>query len=95
MRAQSSARAQILISGRVQGVAYRAFAQHVAREKGLRGGVRNLHDGRVEVLAEGEKARIVEFVDALKVGPPSARVEDVQIRWEAPTGLPAGFEIWY
>jgi acylphosphatase len=88
-------RARILVSGRVQGVAYRAFAQRAALQQGLQGGVRNLDDGTVEVLVEGDKAAIEALLHGLRVGPPAARVQRVDVRWEQPVGEAPGFHIWY
>lgn len=76
------ARLHACISGRVQGVAFRFFAQHEARVLGLTGWVRNLYDGRVEVVAEGERERLEQFLAELKKGPRLARVEKVEITWE-------------
>lgn len=76
------ARLHAYISGRVQGVAFRFFAQHEARVLGLTGWVRNLYDGRVEVVAEGERERLEQFLAELKKGPRLARVEKVEITWE-------------
>jgi acylphosphatase len=88
-------RAHILISGRVQGVGYRAFAFDAATREGLSGGVRNLPDGRVELDVEGEGPRIERLVQSLKAGPPRSRVDGVQIAWQPAAGAFAGFEIWY
>lgn len=88
-------RARIIASGRVQGVAYRAFVQEAAQRCGVFGGVRNLRDGRVEVEAEGDRQAIEELLTCLRKGPPRAQVQDVQVEWEPPTGLSAGFHIWY
>ncbi len=88
-------RSRILVSGRVQGVAYRAFTQSAASRKGLTGGVRNLDDGRVEVEVEGHRSDVEAFVELLRGGPPLARVADVQVQWDAPTGRYADFQIWY
>jgi acylphosphatase len=79
----------------VQGVAYRAFAQAAALRCGVRGGVRNLPDGKVEAEAEGDREAIEAFVECLKAGPPRAKVEAVQVQWQSPTGLPLDFQIWY
>lgn len=79
-------RADVLISGRVQGVFYRASAQQEAMRLGLMGEVRNLPDGRVEVVAEGPRERIEELVEWCKRGPPSAVVEHVAVRWSKPQG---------
>ncbi len=88
-------RARVWVSGRVQGVCYRAFAQDAAAHKGLSGGVRNLDDGRVEVDVEGEKRAVEAFLELLRAGPPMARVDDLNVQWESPTGRGADFRIWY
>ncbi len=66
------------VTGRVQGVFFRATARERARALGLRGYARNLPDGRVEVLACGPEPALDEFCAWLWEGPPAARVEDVQ-----------------
>lgn len=66
-----------LVSGRVQGVYYRASAQQRARAAGIAGHARNLEDGRVEVLAYGEERRVLEFIDWLRIGPSAAKVTEV------------------
>ncbi len=91
----SPIRARILVSGRVQGVAYRAFTQDAASRMKLCGGVRNVDDGRVEVDVEGERGAVEAFVELLRTGPPMARVEDLELRWERPTGQHKDFRIWY
>ncbi len=88
-------RAHILVSGRVQGVGYRAFAYRVAATQGLTGGVRNLDDGRVELDVEGRQSAIRELLVQLKAGPPAARVADIQTEWKPPTRRCADFSIWY
>lgn len=75
-------KAEILVSGRVQGVYYRAFAQHAAQRLGLTGFCRNLPDGRVEVLAEGDRDVIEVLIEQLRIGPPSAKVEDLKVIWK-------------
>jgi acylphosphatase len=94
-RSSMPVRARIVVSGRVQGVGYRAFAEGAAQQRGLRGGVRNLRDGRVEVEAEGDRGAIDDLLMCLRMGPPRAHIEDVHVQWETPTGLSAGFHIWY
>ena len=79
-------RADLLISGRVQGVFYRASAQQEAMRLGLMGEIRNLPDGRVEAAVEGPKERIEEFIEWCKRGPPAAEVEHVGVRWTAARG---------
>lgn len=91
---QSRARARLVISGRVQGVGYRAFAQAEASRRRLAGGVRNLEDGRVEAQVEGERSEVEAFIEALRKGPRLARVDDLQVLWEAPGKEHAGFYIW-
>ena len=67
-----------LISGRVQGVGYRAFAVNAAREAGVTGWARNLADGRVEVHASGAERQLDEFEELLRSGPRFAEVRDVE-----------------
>ena len=75
-------RAHIIVSGRVQGVLYRKYAQTKARELGITGWAHNLVDGRVEIMCEGEKESIEEFVEWCKKGPPLARVEGMEVERE-------------
>ena len=79
-----------IVSGRVQGVFYRAATQHRAQELGLSGYAINLADGSVDVLVCGEEARIEELVVWLWEGPPAAVVTDV-ICEEVDTTTSAGF----
>lgn len=65
------------VSGRVQGVGYRNFAQRAARDLGISGWARNLDDGRVEVLAIGTPRQLENFEGELRVGPPHAEVRGV------------------
>jgi acylphosphatase len=67
------------VSGRVQGVFYRASTRQRAQELGCRGHARNLADGRVEVLAVGDPAAVHALVEWLWQGPPAAQVGDVQV----------------
>ena len=83
------------VSGRVQGVAYRAFAQQAAGRMGLSGWARNLEDGRVEVDVEGERPAVEGFVELLRAGPPMARVDALRVEWDSPTGRQTGFRIRY
>jgi len=73
-----SAARRFVVSGRVQGVGFRAFVVEAARGLGLAGWVRNLADGRVEALAEGEPAALDRLAEALARGPLLARVDRVE-----------------
>jgi acylphosphatase len=73
-----AAAARFLVSGRVQGVAFRAHTREEALRRGLRGYARNLADGRVEVVACGDAAGIEALAAWLRHGPPLARVDDVE-----------------
>jgi acylphosphatase len=68
---------RFLISGRVQGVGFRYFAQRAATQHGLAGWVRNTPDGRVEIEAEGDADALRQFEDQITGGPPGARVDQV------------------
>ena len=87
------ARAHILVSGRVQGVFYRDHTRRWASSLGLSGWVRNLADGRVEVLVEGEKKDIENLMGNLKEGPPLSWVENVAAEWEEYKGEFSDFRI--
>jgi len=91
----AAVRARISVSGRVQGVGYRAFTVRAATERGLVGGVRNCDDGRVELEAEGHKDSILSLVERLKIGPPASRVTAVQVEWVKAMGRYADFVVWY
>ena len=73
------------ISGRVQGVGFRFFARETANEFGITGYVRNLPDGSLEVVAEGEEDVLKEFLEMLRDGPRSARITDIQVSWGPPS----------
>ncbi|NOS81815.1 MAG: acylphosphatase [Nitrospira sp.] len=88
-------RAKLLVTGKVQGVGYRAFAARIASQRGLRGGVRNIDDGRVELEVEGPKARILDLIKELKIGPPASRVTAVEVEWSPATGRFVDFNVWY
>ena len=69
---------RIFVSGRVQGVGYRDWVVRTAQRTGLTGWVRNLRDGRVEILVDGEDAVIADLVEQARGGPPLARVDHVE-----------------
>jgi acylphosphatase len=85
-------RVHLLVSGRVQGVFYRATAERVASGLGLTGWVRNLPDGRVEAIAEGLPEALEAFVRWCHEGPVDARVEEVTAESHPATGEFTGFE---
>jgi acylphosphatase len=80
-----------LIRGRVQRVGFRFYVQDAARREGVRGLVRNLPDGRVEVIAEGEAEAVFHFELSARQGPPGSRVDDVETEFLDPTGRFVGF----
>jgi acylphosphatase len=86
-------RVQVQISGRVQGVGFRYYAAHVARDLGVCGTVRNTVDGGVEAVAEGSRPVLDEFVDALRRGPHSAEVDDVATAWSESKGEFSDFAV--
>jgi acylphosphatase len=86
-------RAHVWISGRVQGVFFRAHTKELADELGLTGWVRNLPDGRVEAVFEGEEEAVKRAIEWCKRGPPLASVEKVEVRYEQPTGEFKDFRI--
>jgi acylphosphatase len=81
-----------VVKGRVQGVGFRWFAERTARELGVRGWVRNLSDGSVETVAEGEDAAVAAYLSRLERGPHGSRVDGVAIE-ETPESGFSGFEI--
>jgi acylphosphatase len=88
-------RAHVYISGYVTGVFFRYHTQRLARQLGVKGWIRNLRDGRVEAVFEGEREQVEEMLNFCHRGPPGARVEDVKVRWEEFKGEFKEFEIRY
>jgi acylphosphatase len=86
-------RVHVLLSGRVQGVAFRYYAEKWALSLGLTGWVKNLYDGRVEILAEGDRENIEQFLERVKTGPRMAHVDGADVEWQRYTGEFSGFEI--
>ena len=82
-----------LISGRVQGVGFRYFAEAAAAREGLHGSVRNLPDGHVEAVAEGDAESVERFERAIRHGPPGARVDHVEVDDIVPSGRDTGFTV--
>lgn len=73
--------AHILVSGRVQGVAFRYYARNIASQLGVSGWIKNLPDGKVELLVEGSKNSVEEMVEWCKRGSRMAEVEDIEVDW--------------
>lgn len=85
-------RAHVHVSGRVQGVYFRSTTREMARGHGVEGWVKNLADGRVEAVFEGEPDAVEALIDFSHEGPDRARVDAVDIEYEDPEGL-EGFTI--
>lgn len=88
-------KARVVVTGRVQGVAFRASTRHMARELGLAGWVRNLDTGEVEAAFEGPRETVETAVAWCHHGPPSARVTACDVTWEPPGDGPNPFEVRY
>ena len=87
--------ARIHVLGRVQGVGFRAFVQQIGSQLGLAGWVRNVGYDGVEILAEGPRPKIDEFIQHLKLGPRASNVENTRVEWEKPSGNFKGFSVKY
>jgi acylphosphatase len=86
-------RGHIIVDGSVQGVSFRWWTKRVAMKLGIVGWVKNLEDGRVEIIAEAEKERLESLIDMLKKGPFFSKVEGVDVNWEKSTGQYHAFTI--
>jgi acylphosphatase len=82
-----------VVSGRVQGVGFRFYVFEAAEAEGVSGWVKNLGDGRVEAMIEGERESVDRVEARIRRGPPAARVEHVETNDEVPTGRLTGFRI--
>lgn len=91
----ASARAHVFVSGRVQGVFYRSNTKRQAQLRGLTGYVRNLPDGRVEAVLEGEEEIVKDMIAWCRKGPEYAHVEKVEVNWEKPKKEQKTFELRY
>ncbi|MBS7657973.1 MAG: acylphosphatase [Candidatus Bathyarchaeia archaeon] len=89
------ARAHVFVSGLVQGVFFRWETRKNALKNNVKGWVRNLRDGRVEAVFEGEKEDIEKMIKFCEKGPPGAKVEKVEVKWEDYKGEYESFEIIY
>ena len=86
--------AHVLVSGTVQGVAYRAYTRQIAEDLRIAGWVRNLRDRRVEAVFEGTQDKVERAVQWCYVGSPSAVVTGVEVTYHSPSDL-QGFEVRY
>jgi len=84
-------RVHVLLTGRVQGVGFRNFVVRAAKPLGVAGWVWNLADGRVEAVVEGPKDKVAKLLEQMKVGPRAARVDDMAVTDQTPTGEFKGF----
>ncbi len=76
---ENKVRKNVYISGRVQGVGFRASTRRKAKQVGVKGWVRNLYDGRVEAVFAGEKEKVQKLINYVNKGPSFARVENVEV----------------
>lgn len=88
-------RAHVRVRGRVQGVYFRYSVQDEARRTGVAGWVRNTLDGRVEAIFEGRREAVGALIAFCHRGPPAARVDEVEVKWEEPEEIFSGFAVRY
>ena len=88
-------RVEIIVNGKVQGVFFRASTVGKAEELNIKGWVRNLNDGSVEITAEGRSEDISEFIKWCEKGPANANVTEINVERLAPTGEFSNFYIKY
>ncbi|MGZ7109268.1 MAG: acylphosphatase [Methanobacterium sp.] len=88
-------RAHVIVSGRVQGVYFRGFTRNEAQKYDVKGWVRNLPDGRVEAILEGEKKEVDKVINSLNKGPSYSKVKDLNVDWLDYTDDFNAFQIRY
>jgi acylphosphatase len=74
----------MFVKGRVQGVFFRAYTKEQADKAGVKGFVRNLAGGTVEIVSEGSDIELRHFLNMIEKGPPQSKVEDITVKWEEP-----------
>ena len=94
-RPKPETRLHAIVHGRVQGVNFRYYTIHAAQRLGLTGWVANRWDGTVEAVAEGEREALDKFRAFLHSGSPSSMVQQVDVKWETPTGEFERFGVRY
>lgn len=87
--------AHVYYSGRVVGVGFRMTADETAHSVGVVGWIKNLRDGRVEMVAQGDEQAVEQFLQAIRTGPMANFIKDVEIVWGPPAELFKDFEIRY
>jgi acylphosphatase len=93
MNDEAKSRLHAIVQGKVQGVSFRYFVEEHARSIGVFGWVRNMWNGQVEVTAEGVQQDLEKLLEALRQGPPMARVSGVVVEWQTYTGEFSDFRI--
>jgi acylphosphatase len=88
-----SHRMHIFYTGRVQGVGFRHTAEGIAHDEGVLGFVKNLPDGRVEIVAEGTKEKLEEFTALIRQSAVGRHITKTDLRWEDPTGEFTDFQL--
>ena len=86
---------RVVYSGRVQGVGFRFTAEESAKRLGVVGWIKNLRDGRVELVAEGEEKALEQFIKDIRTGPMRNFIKDVEITWSTSTDEFEDFEVRY
>jgi len=85
--------AHVVVTGKVQGVFFRASTREVAVGCGVRGFVRNLPDRSVEAVLQGERAAVDKVIEFMGEGPPGALVTEIRVDWRAPSADFPGFDV--
>jgi acylphosphatase len=93
MNEEENRRLNATVIGRVQGVSFRYYVVELAESLNLSGWVRNRWNGSVEVTAEGSYSNLETLLQALREGPPMARVDDVCFEWQPYTGEFSDFQV--
>ena len=92
---ENKKRVEIQVFGIVQGVFFRANTRDYAKKLGVKGTVRNCYDGSVEIIAEGSEEKLNELIAFAKIGPPSAKVYNINVKWEEAKGDFSSFRVVY
>ena len=95
MTDSSIKRVEIIVTGIVQGVFFRASTRDYAIKLNVVGTVRNLRDGTVEIIAEGKEEKLFSLIGYAKRGPPSAKVYNIDVKWKESEGKLIGFKLIY